>query len=709
MSNPILNPKDSKKGLYQIVHDFEFVALNLGAGYTEIRNMSREEKYNYMCERLKKLKSRGYGGVVINTDFKDYLKSDDALSLCAEVARFAKSIGLGVWIYDEQYYPSGVAGGIVLEEHPELESLGIAAVTKQRMTDGRTPIRIASPRGHSELKFAVAVPINDGKCDFDKTLDLSDKKDLSGGLSAYLPSGEWRVYAFFYRALFEHSPYSRAIRTSHRFVNIFDKRVAPRFFDVTYKEGYLKHFGESISNTVDAIFTDEPHFPQAIVRSEAHWQGTKHPSYSIVEEEEPNVELLPYIPWSLDMANRYLSKYGENLIPLLPHLFEETEKSRAVRYKFYSLTSEIARCDFLSAYKESLSGIGIPLSGHYLLEESFDCHPTYFGDIIDHLASLSIPGCDTLRQSPDFLRYSVACKLASSASHLASKERTMIEASDMAEGKKQNSLNAVKGAVNIIFAHGVDLITSYWGEDILSAEEMTAFAGYVEAISSLISGGKYKVDTLLYYPYEELCARTIPAGYVTEQQNGCDALAISQTAKLLMENQACFDFINKTYLLSAKISGATLITENGETISRILLPAISFIDGEVGKLLNKAHSAGVEILSLTGERVEGLDFIPQAAEKADLSSKEIKIDGYQPYISVMHKSQESYDLFMIVNTDEKAASIRASILDSDNEFFLVDLDSYEARKIEKHTLNGYADFDIELSALEAKIILRKNS
>lgn len=708
MSHPILNPKDSKNGLYQIVHDFEFVALNLGAGYTEIRNMSREEKYNYMCERLKKLRSRGYGGVVLNTDFKDYLKSDDSLAVCAEVARFARSIGLRVWIYDEQYYPSGAAGGIVLEEHPELESLGLALVTKQRLTDGHTPIRIASPRGHSELKYAVAAPVNDGKCDFDKAVDLSDKKDLSGGLSAYLPSGEWRVFAFFYRALFEHSPYSRAIRTSHRYVNIYDGRVAERFFDVTYKEGYIKHFGDDIANTVDAIFTDEPHFPQAIVRSEAHWQGTKYPSHSLVEEEEA-VELLPYIPWSEDMASRYFSKYGENLIALLPHLFEESEYSRTVRCKFYALTSEIARRDFLCTYKNKLSDVGIPLGGHYLLEESFDCHPTYFGDIIDHLASLSIPGCDTLRQSPDFLRYSVACKLASSASHLASKEVTMIEASDMAEGKKENSLNAMKGAINIIVAHGVDLITSYWGEDILKEEEMTAFAGYVEAISSLFRGGKYKVDTLLYYPYEELCARTIPAGYVTEQQNGCDALAISDAARLLMQNQSCFDFINKTYLLSSKISGTYVITKNGEKISRIVLPKISFIDADVGKFLNEAHKAGIEILSFTGEAIEGLDFIPKTAEKANLSSKEITVDGYQPYISVMHKKQKEYDLFMIVNTAEEPASIRTRVLDSANEFALVDLDRYEADRIEKQTSDGYALFDLRLSALEAKIILRYKS
>ena len=68
-----LNPINKKRGLYQIVHDFEFVALNLGLGYTEIRDMNYEEKYEYMCARLRKLSDRGYGGVVLNSDFKNYL------------------------------------------------------------------------------------------------------------------------------------------------------------------------------------------------------------------------------------------------------------------------------------------------------------------------------------------------------------------------------------------------------------------------------------------------------------------------------------------------------------------------------------------------------------------------------------------------------------------------------------------------------------
>ena len=74
MALPKLNPINPKRGILQIVHDFEFVPLNLGEGYTEIRAMSRDEKFEYMTGRIKKLSSRGYGGIVLNADYKHYFE-----------------------------------------------------------------------------------------------------------------------------------------------------------------------------------------------------------------------------------------------------------------------------------------------------------------------------------------------------------------------------------------------------------------------------------------------------------------------------------------------------------------------------------------------------------------------------------------------------------------------------------------------------------
>ena len=714
MAIPQINEINRARGLYQIVHDFEFVALNLGRGYTEIRDMSHEEKYSYFCGRLKKLKDRSYGGVVLNTGFKCYLEDEENLALCARTAEYAKSIGLSVWIYDEQYYPSGSAGGFTLKDHPELQALGLVEVEKQRTTDGRTPIRVASPYGHSELKYAIAVPIKNDEYDYDHVLDISDKKDLSGGLCAYLPTGEWCVKCYFYRTVFDHTTLAQALRTSRRAVNIFDARTMDRFFDVTFKNGYMKHFKEKLGNTVDAVFTDEPSYPEYSYHTSHAKEGMKFLShlktkagiitYSVRDEEDIDLVIYPYIIWAEDLPLRYAEAYEEDLIPLLPHLFNKTEKSVATRVKFYTLLSKMAGEGFVAQYHDRLQNEGVKLSGHYLYEERPDHHPIFFGDIIDHLSRFSIPGCDNLRSNPEALRYGTACKIASSAAHLTNKELVMIEASNMLDQDQDITLEKMKGALSMMFAHGVNLITSYYGEDILSPEQMAEFADYAAKLSSLFDGGKYKIDTLLYYPYEQICGFTEP--FRKDFCRDFDTLALNECAKILMQSQIGFDIINKGFLLRSKIEDGALLLENGQTVKRLVLPRISWADRELAEFLEKANRHGLDILKLDGDPIEGIQFTPKKLAPTLLHTKELMLAAADPYILTMHREFSDYDIFMLVNSSEEKATNAVKIFDSGNDYAFVDLNSYSLVPTDPITKEGYAEFDLSFAPLEAKLIMR---
>src|SRR4030042_974998 len=74
---------------------------------------------------MKKLKELGLGGIVCNVNFDKYLISQthwDTLVLAVEACR---EVGLIVWIYDEDGYPSGSAGGLVLKQNPAFEALAL--------------------------------------------------------------------------------------------------------------------------------------------------------------------------------------------------------------------------------------------------------------------------------------------------------------------------------------------------------------------------------------------------------------------------------------------------------------------------------------------------------------------------------------------------------------------------------------------------------
>ena len=69
---------------------------------------------------------------------KDYLRDEAAWEVLGRGVRIAHEMGLRVWIYDEEGYPSGTAGGLVLENVPAAEAEGLI-----RVKDGDGTVRYA--------------------------------------------------------------------------------------------------------------------------------------------------------------------------------------------------------------------------------------------------------------------------------------------------------------------------------------------------------------------------------------------------------------------------------------------------------------------------------------------------------------------------------------------------------------------------------------
>ena len=74
---------------------------------------------------IQRLAGQGFGGVVCNVSFKEYLVSDAKWKAFTRAVEEAKKAGFALWLYDEKGYPSGTAGGIVLRGHPEWEARGL--------------------------------------------------------------------------------------------------------------------------------------------------------------------------------------------------------------------------------------------------------------------------------------------------------------------------------------------------------------------------------------------------------------------------------------------------------------------------------------------------------------------------------------------------------------------------------------------------------
>src|SRR5271165_4139897 len=76
-------------------------------------------------ELIQQLTKQGFGGVVCNVSFDDYLVSETKWRSFERAVVEAKKAGWALWLYDERGYPSGNAGGIVLHDRPEWEASGL--------------------------------------------------------------------------------------------------------------------------------------------------------------------------------------------------------------------------------------------------------------------------------------------------------------------------------------------------------------------------------------------------------------------------------------------------------------------------------------------------------------------------------------------------------------------------------------------------------
>lgn len=648
-----LQKRNVKNGPIQILHDFQFLPINVSGDFSYIKDMSFDEKLAHMYGRLKKLSDCGYGGVVLNVDFENYLQNDDSFKILDKVVDKAHELGLRVWLYDEQYYPSGSAGGLVLKNHPEYEGRGLACVCREMSAEG-APFRVASPLGHSELKYAFAVPFKDGKYDYGSKLDISQYKDAAGGLCWDAPDGKWKTYCYFVRVLYEMTYLAFSFRASRRYPNIADKKAMKRFLDITY-EKYEKYLKKPLGKRIEAVFTDEPSimfylkYPEDRDPNDA----TQYKSISIYDRPDLDIPSYPYIPWADDIEKEFLDLYKYNITEFLPELFEQTRENDRYRMDFYGLIDKMVRDAYINQMHDYTASQGMKLGGHYLREEEFDRHPVMYGDILSHIGRMDIPGCDVLFSDINELRNSAACILASSAAHIYQKPHAMIEASNMLDENQQFSLSDMRLAMSSMFVHGIDVITSYYDENIFSDEERRKFTQYVSNLSALTAGGKNKVNTLLYYPFSQLCASKQPEGTVTQELDEYDTFNIQETVRRLLERQICFDFINDEKLLSCKIKKGKLVTEYGEEITNIVFPEIDFLGEKIAAVVTEAYKNGVNVIFAGNTRkIHGLNIQPifMQENKNLPRANGFTTDTFCPDIRVRHTEFETYDLYMAVNT-----------------------------------------------------------
>lgn len=634
----------------ELVHDFKFIPCCF----------AQDVELPSPKERLDRLKALGYGGVAICPSYTDYL-SDESLQLTREIIKYAKEIGLSVWIYDEKYYPSGGADGTVARENPRYEAKALAVVIGE--PDEKGVIYINSPHGYGSVKYAYAIELDeDGSPRFESAYDVMDHTTFGGGILLDTKKEKaTRVYAFFGKNAFEFATTSHNTRGVRRYIDTLMPDATRSFLEKTF--GGYDALGD-LSEYVEAVFTDEPQIP-ALCRMNylenyrEEVLKTQNSVFVVRDIPDSGVAFTPYLPWTEGFENAFISRHGYDIIPLLPRLFfDEGDAGNEVRRDFWDTASMLFEKSFGGVYSDFAVKNGVAYTGHLLYEEEFELHPYMHGDSICQLGAMDIPGCDMLFASPtQILDHAAAIKLAASAAQLYGKNDMMIEASNIMKDVFPITEEALKLATSMEAALGATRFLSYYTETAMAGENISRCCDFTERLLKSLSDTMPARNVFIYIPNGEIWEQTYPTVAVSDKKPPSEKLSSIKTflrsvAGILTGRGIDFCYINDERL-------STLLDSKAFDNAVIVVPPMAKIP------------TGAEKFSKV---IDGLSANEVADELSRLGYKNVVVKDDVKLVT-LKKVSEKKDAFLLVNYGEsfdtevmlntKKPLNRASIYDPD--------------------------------------------
>ena len=443
---------------------------------------------------VQELLGQGFGGLATNMPFDKatYLRNPEHWANLKAILEVGKRAGLTFWLYDELGYPSGTAGGLTMEGHPEWQCEALLVADAD--TTGQV-VELQSPPGR--LVLAAAYPMQGTDLDLSRTLDLSSRA-ADGKLQWTPPAGDWHVVLITRDYIHEGAHVSVALADKgRRYINLLMAEPTERFCEITHK-AYAEHLGEDLARYFVATFTDEPSLQTLWFRE------------------------MPYrpLPWSPDFPDEFKARRGYALEPLLPLLAAGTGAAATkVRYDYWRTVGELVAENFFGVIGNVCAAHGLKSGGHLLLEEPLAYHVPLYGDLFRCIRRLSAPSIDCLTSIPGHVPWRIA-RLLSSAAELNGDRETMCEQSDHVQRYRpagdrrpvvQVSLDQIRGSINRLLLGGIHVVTSYYNFGPFSAAELRDLNRFVGRCSTMLKGGHQVADIAVLYPSDSLCAAYIPS------------------------------------------------------------------------------------------------------------------------------------------------------------------------------------------------------
>jgi len=279
----------------------------------------------------------------------------------------ARRQGMQAWLYDEDRWPSGFGGGMVVGRNSEF---------------GLRYLELASSGSGGEHRFAVRREAG-SVCSYRK-LEEEEEPGPSEELQ------EFHVEAAPPSAWFNDFPYA----------DNMNPESVKAFIQIGY-EPYRKRFASEFGKTIPGIFTDEPNIFSL---------------HGVPPGER--------VPWTGRLPEEFQRRRGYDLLERLPELFSGSTDFFKTRHDFWRTVTELFSEAYCKQLGEWCGRNGLELTGHMLCEQEFEQEIPVGGAAMPSLEYMQRPGIDILTEQT---RETLTCKQASSIARQMGRQRTLSE------------------------------------------------------------------------------------------------------------------------------------------------------------------------------------------------------------------------------------------------------------------------------------------
>lgn len=512
--------------------------------------------------QIDQMKEKGINGAFLHAragldESETPYYSDGFWAAVDTTIKYSAKNRFNAYLYDEDKWPSGSAGGRTVAANPE-EFVKKGLFYNKMDVFGPQTITLNLQKKPMAV-FAGRISGND-------VYDISSQVDLSGkaGQEWEVPEGRWAIISF------------EIVKDPGEQIDYLDSAAVAKFLEITHEE-YFKRYGNYFGNTIPGIFFDE--------------------IYANFQKMDNNIF------WTDDFLQKFRNIKGYDLKENLPLIFfSDPVNSAKIRFDYFDVVRQLFIKAWFKQYADWCGEHHIWATGHTTEKLT---HYRRQSDYFSTMGQLQVPGADNEEYRYGFPRmidwYNT--KQISSIANLYNRKRVMVEA--MGGGGYTIPLEEYRYGFSMLGAYGINMFIPHLFHYEMNTPESQAdwppswffrnpywkyfkpLADFGGRISYMISQGTEVCDVAVLYPL----TGAWDGGYPDKS----DDTFYKEVQQNLIDNHINYNVIDPESLVNAKIENHKIVA--GKTkFSVLVLPEIQTIrTGVIRKIEEFLANGGIVI------------------------------------------------------------------------------------------------------------------